>query len=215
MQGRRARGHPVFGGNQLEAWLNSLQQDLLRGEVEVGRFRSFVIHDPKRRVIHAAPFRERVLHHAIMNVAGPVFERLGIDDSFIKESLRGRGYVRYMDDLVLWHDSEEVLGGWHRSIAEFLSGELRLELKPGSLLGRSRDGVSFIGARVTPWAIYPDRRARRRLVRKLRAVEDDYRQGRLGPAELQTRATALLAAVAHTRSAAWRRARLIAESPDA
>jgi retron-type reverse transcriptase len=33
-------------------------------------------------VIHAAPFRDRVLHHAIMNVCEPIFERAQIFDSY-------------------------------------------------------------------------------------------------------------------------------------
>ena len=41
----------------------------------MGRYHRFVIHDPKERVIHAARFPERVLHHALMNVCEPLFER--------------------------------------------------------------------------------------------------------------------------------------------
>jgi RNA-directed DNA polymerase len=61
---------------------NRLSREIRDGSVETGRFESFVIHDPKRRTIHAAPFRERMLHHAIMNVCGPHFERGAIDDSY-------------------------------------------------------------------------------------------------------------------------------------
>ncbi len=40
-----------------------------------GRFREFFIFDPKKRLIHAACFEDRVFHHALMNIAGPVLER--------------------------------------------------------------------------------------------------------------------------------------------
>ena len=52
---------------------------LADGELPVGRHHQFVIHDPKERVITAPCFEERVLHHAIMNVCEPVFERWLID----------------------------------------------------------------------------------------------------------------------------------------
>lgn len=39
-----------------------------------GGYRAFWIHDPKPRFIHAAPFRDRVVHHAIHQVIEPIFE---------------------------------------------------------------------------------------------------------------------------------------------
>lgn len=36
---------------------------------------SFKIYDPKERIISVVPFTDRVMHHAIMNVLEPVFER--------------------------------------------------------------------------------------------------------------------------------------------
>ena len=39
-----------------------------------GRFRTFTIHDPKQRTIHAACFEDRVFHHAVMNIAGQTLE---------------------------------------------------------------------------------------------------------------------------------------------
>ena len=42
----------------------------------------FYIHDPKRRKISAAPFRDRVVHHALCNVIEPWFERRFIFDSY-------------------------------------------------------------------------------------------------------------------------------------
>ena len=56
----------------------------------LGRFHQFVIHDPKERVITAPCFPERVLHHAIMNVCEPVFDRWLIDDTFACRTGRGQ-----------------------------------------------------------------------------------------------------------------------------
>ena len=48
-----------------EVRLEALAASILDGSAPQGRASRFVIHDPKRRVIHAACFADRVLHHAI------------------------------------------------------------------------------------------------------------------------------------------------------
>ena len=47
-----------------------------------GAYRQFWVLEPKRRLISAAPYRDRVVHHALCNVIGPVFERGFIHDSY-------------------------------------------------------------------------------------------------------------------------------------
>ncbi|MBR6355075.1 MAG: hypothetical protein IKS01_04770 [Paludibacteraceae bacterium] len=59
----------------LESNLLRLREQILQGEVEVGAYTLFKIYDPKERMVCAAAFSERVLHHALMNVCDPYFER--------------------------------------------------------------------------------------------------------------------------------------------
>jgi hypothetical protein len=54
-----------------------------------GRYQSFYIHEPKRRLISAAPFRDRVVHHALCNLIEPIFERSFIFDSFANREGKG------------------------------------------------------------------------------------------------------------------------------
>ena len=64
---------------------NSLQQlstVILQGKAPSGHYRHFHIHDPKLRLIHAACFEDRVLQHAVMNLAEPVFERTLVPSTF-------------------------------------------------------------------------------------------------------------------------------------
>lgn len=68
--------------NSLQANLQKLQDQILTGDVSVGKYHYFKIYDPKERLICAASFDERVLHHAIMNVCHPFFERHLIDDTY-------------------------------------------------------------------------------------------------------------------------------------
>lgn len=74
-QGKRQRPDVARFLATIEQNLTNLHTDILTERVPYGRYRSFVIHDPKRRIIHAAGFEDRVLHHAIMNRAEPVFEK--------------------------------------------------------------------------------------------------------------------------------------------
>lgn len=59
----------------LQEGLLDLRRELLQGEVQVGRYHTFTIFDPKQRQICAAAFGERVLHHALMQVCHKYFER--------------------------------------------------------------------------------------------------------------------------------------------
>ena len=77
---------------QLEAEVDRLCRAALAGDLSWGVCRTFVIHDPKRRVITAPCFVERVLHHALMNVCEPVFDRRQVFDSYACR--RGKGRVR-------------------------------------------------------------------------------------------------------------------------
>jgi retron-type reverse transcriptase len=47
-----------------------------------GTYRTFTILEPKPRMISAAPYRDRVIHHALYSVIQPIFERTFIFDSY-------------------------------------------------------------------------------------------------------------------------------------
>ena len=59
-----------------------LRKALLSGEYQPGGYRFFEIREPKRRLIAAAPFEDRVVHHALCNLLAPVLERRFIARSF-------------------------------------------------------------------------------------------------------------------------------------
>ena len=58
--------------------------------MRVGDYHLFQVFDPKERTICAASFRERVLHHAVMNVCEPVLERAAVFDSYACRKGKGR-----------------------------------------------------------------------------------------------------------------------------
>ena len=66
----------------LEERLWEIKKELEEERYRWGRYRSFWIYDPKKRLIKAAPFRDRIVHHAIYNVLEPLFECSYISDSY-------------------------------------------------------------------------------------------------------------------------------------
>ena len=62
-----------------------------------GGYVSFEVHAPKRRLISAAPFRDRVVHHALHAVIAPLFERGFIAHSYANRVAKGthRAVARY------------------------------------------------------------------------------------------------------------------------
>jgi len=66
-----------------------LQRQLRDGTYAPGAYRHFLIHEPKRRRISAAPFRDRVVHHALCNLMEPVFDARFIPDSYANRQGKG------------------------------------------------------------------------------------------------------------------------------
>jgi len=96
---RGKRGKPGVAAFAYQAAdrLLEIQAGLRDGTWRPGEFVHFEIHSPKRRRISAAPFADRVVHHALCNVIGPVFERLFIADSYANRV--GKGTHRAVDRL--------------------------------------------------------------------------------------------------------------------
>ena len=80
-------------------------------------------------------------------------------DHFIKHKLRAKGYVRYMDDLLLLGPNTATLLGWRDAIAAYCRDRLRLSLHSGKeQLGRSGQGISYLGYRVFPHFLHMQKR---------------------------------------------------------
>lgn len=74
--------------------------DLLKSKTwQPGVYTDFYIHDPKKRMISAAPYFDRVVHHALINVIGPVLSRSFIYDTYacIKDKGTHKAVSRYRE----------------------------------------------------------------------------------------------------------------------
>lgn len=276
---------------ELEPQLLRLQKELLNDEYRPGAYRYFTVNDPKKRNIAVAPFRDRVIHHAVVHVLTPVYERTFVYDSYatrpckgthaailraqqfmkrwplylkadiekyfdsvdhdilleilarkikdkrllvllerivrntaipgkglpignltsqflanvyldpldheIKDQMGVRGYLRYMDDFVLFSDSKKDLVKWKASIEQFLSRRLKLSLKPESTwLNRSNHGLSFLGMRVFPGFIRVKPGNRTRSLKRLHRRIQAWQEGRM---EEERMAQSLASIIGHLR----------------
>lgn len=227
--------------------LKQLQEELIFKTYQPGIYKTFYVYDPKTRLIMAAPFRDRVVHHALCNVIEPIFDSrfidtsfacrvdMGVDagvdkvteylretrwkfqhtyclkcdvhhyfqsvdkdilrrllfrrircketrwlidkvlcstdgnkgipvgnltsqlfaniyldtlDHFVKETLKARYYVRYMDDFVILADDKAALHGVQNRIEVFLHDKLQLELNNRTSIFPVSHGIDFLGYRI-------------------------------------------------------------------
>lgn len=91
-RGKRGKSDCREFAANLDDELERLRLGLIDGTYPIGNYHRFLIQDPKERQISAAEFGERVLHHALMNVCEPYFDRWLIGTTFACR--KGKGQVR-------------------------------------------------------------------------------------------------------------------------
>ena len=93
---RTTPGAAAFLAN-LEPEVLRLERELIGGRYRPGRYTTLEIFDPTHRIVSAAPFRDRVVHHAFCAVVEPLFERGFIFDSYANRLGKGthRAVTRY------------------------------------------------------------------------------------------------------------------------
>ncbi|MBM4311953.1 MAG: reverse transcriptase [Deltaproteobacteria bacterium] len=299
-RGKQAKAEVVRFRDDLGRQVSHLRQGLLDGSVNVEQYHYFKIHDPKERLICAASFRDRVLHHAIMNICEPCFESyliddtyacrkgkgshkavaraqhfcrssrwfisldirkyfdsidhgilqnllerrfkdkrllqlfekiigsyatapgkgvpignltsqyfanhyLGLLDHFIKEQLRIKPYVRYMDNFILWSEDRRVLKESLRAIGGFLRERLALTLNDDICLNQTAGGMNFLGYRVFANIIRLSKRSKKRFSDKFRAYEACFLNGEWSEQVLQKHMQPLIAFAQYAHADNFRR----------
>lgn len=81
-KGKRFKENVMRFEARIEDELLGLQSELLDGSYRPGPYAEFTVYERKPRKISAAPYRDRVVHHALNNVIEPLFERCFIHDSY-------------------------------------------------------------------------------------------------------------------------------------
>lgn len=81
-RGKRYRENVLAFNYNLETELLALRYALQQKTYRPGKYKTFQVWEPKPRLISAAPYRDRVVHHALCNVILPIFESTFIFDSY-------------------------------------------------------------------------------------------------------------------------------------
>ena len=99
-------------------------------------------------------------------------------DHFVKRRLRCKGYVRYVDDFLLFADDKPTLWAWKAALEEELA-RYRLTIHPGAQPHPVTEGIPFLG-----FHIFPDRRRLKRrkgiqFQRKFKRLTEQYQRGEI------------------------------------
>lgn len=276
LRGHKAKNDEARFYFNLENELLKLQGELAARTYHPRPYRVFFVREPKLRQICAAPIRDRVVHHAVCNVTGEIWDKTLIEDTyacrtgkgthravaraqefsrkfkyflqcdirhyfetldhsvlkriieskikdrellalldviidqplagsengkgipignltsqyfanlylgwldhFVKDTLRVKGYVRYMDDFILFADDKSALHGWLYEIKNFLRRKLKLELKENPIIAPTACGLSFLGFRVFPETVSLRGENWRGFQRRVKLREKDFRRGKI------------------------------------
>ena len=286
-KGKQDKHDVIQFRSELEKNIIILRKQLLTSNLDIGHYSFFKIYDPKERMICSASFKERVLHHSIMNICEPFFDKfaiynsyacikgkgshkavekakifskkyscylkldikkyflsidheilknllkrkfkdkklinifykiidsyenesgkglpignllsqnwanfyLGFFDRWIKETKQIKGYIRYMDDFILFGNDKEFLRNILSEIKTFLNDYLKLELKNNIQLNYVYKGVPFLGYRVFQNKVRLIANSKKRFIKKLKRYEWYYKNNLWDELTLQNHVTPLL-----------------------
>lgn len=175
-----SRSHAFFLKTDIEKFFDSVNHDIL---LEV---LSRKIKD--RRLLLVC---EKIIRHSGMDEpcglpigsrTSQFFANVYLDplDHFLKDRCGLRGYVRYMDDFVLFENDKKRLQSLGAAAEDFLWTKLQLRLKPSAtFLNRQQNGLPFLGRRIFPAIIRLRTENLRRITRQIELREQELQCGKL------------------------------------
>ena len=128
-------------------------------------------------------------------------------DHYVKETLRCRAYIRYMDDMVLWGDDRNVLIHQAQQVTEFVEKKLDLTLRPWCM-NRSAEGLPFLGYMVRDGCLFLSRRAEDRYRAKVKQAYAQLATGVWSEDDFMAHVQPLLAFRSHARGT-WKAENLV------
>lgn len=146
-------------------------------------------HDPRENVSMRCPIHllNRVPQHKrltaqpahlglpIGNLSSQFFANVYLNalDQFAKHELKARHYIRYVDDIVLLHESPQQLNAWLAEIEDFLP-TLGARLNPTkTILQPVARGIDFVGQVIKPWRRTTRRKTVAEATRRIAIAPDD------------------------------------------
>ena len=143
-RGKRQRNEVLEFTTSLEENIIQLQNELLWKEYKVSPYRQFYVHEPKKRLIMALPFRDRVVQWSIYRILNPYFDRRFIKDSYAcrvgygshKSIKRLQYWLRQMDrqNKRIYVLKLDIAKYFYRVDHDILMGILKRQIKDKDLL---------------------------------------------------------------------------------
>ena len=136
----------------------------------------------------------------IGNQTSQFFANVYLDplDHFVKERLGIQGYVRYVDDFLVFSDDKSRLPTCANRSGTFWSACGCGSIPKKSVIFPVKDGIRFLGYRVFPTHRLLAKENVRRFRRRVRGMQEDYAAGRVSYAEIYQR---LMSWIGHARQA--------------
>ncbi|MFH1290186.1 MAG: reverse transcriptase domain-containing protein [Nanoarchaeota archaeon] len=88
-KGKTKKQYVIEFEKHIEKNLLELHYELKNKTYFPKQLKTFVLRDPKTRVISKSDFRDRIVHHALINVIGPKFEKSFFYDSCANQTGKG------------------------------------------------------------------------------------------------------------------------------
>ena len=88
-KGKAKKEYVLKFEENLQGELELLQKELMSQSYKPQSLKKFIVRDPKTRTIHASAFRDRIVHHAVVNILEPIFEKVFISDSYASRRNKG------------------------------------------------------------------------------------------------------------------------------
>lgn len=106
---KRYKQEVLFYSFNIERNLVELAEDLAARTYKHGKYREFIVNDSKKRLIRAAPFRDRIVHKAVCMMIEPLFDKIFIADSYACRVDKGTHAA--LNRLEGWLKGAEKAGG--------------------------------------------------------------------------------------------------------
>ena len=144
----------------------------------------------------------------IGNLTSQVFANLylGELDHLVKDRLSIKGYVRYMDDFLVFGADKATLRKALRDIKRFVEDDLSLEIKKEVLMmAPVSQGIPFLGFRIFPGTVRLNHRLKTRFGRKIKKRERQRNGGRISEEFFVNSVNSMVAHISHADTHAFRR----------
>jgi len=98
-KGKTKRDYVIKFQKNLYKELITLKEELILLKYSPKPLKKFIIRDPKTRVIRKSKFRDRIVHHALVNILEPIYEDIFISDSYANRKFKGTsGALKRFDE---------------------------------------------------------------------------------------------------------------------